>query len=268
VGAVAILAALPTASQATTWTLSDGNATALVEDGALGGGSMFSWSIDNVSHLYQQWFWYRTNGREYPVENLGLKAAVQPAANLLDLTYGGQGPLEITIRYLLTGGSQGSGKADIAESIRIVNVNGRTINDFSFFQYTDFDLAGAIDKDYAKLESTSKIVQWNPGYALSETTVTPQPSRYEIAIFPTTLNNLNDGDKDDLAKLFPQGVGQVYGPADLTWAFQWSKALAPGASLLISKDKQINPVPDFASTLILLGSALTALGVFGRKFRA
>jgi hypothetical protein len=51
---------------------------------------------------------------------------------------------------------------------------------------------------------------------------------------------------------------------DATWAFEWDRTLAPNKSLIISKNKQIEAVPE-PTALWLLGGGLLGAGLLRRK---
>jgi len=86
--------------------------------------------------------------------------------------------------------------------------------------------------------------------------MTGSPDLSEVALFSTTHDKLMDGGIDNL-----DGSVAGYGPADLTWAFQWSeRTIAPGQAFMISKDKLLTmePIPEPAG-LGLMGLALLGL---------
>ena len=106
-------------------TLSDGNSVAHLDPGSQAG--MYYWAVLNSPDTYQnqlnkQWFWYRvgTTGPEASIDTLTLLTPSQPTANHVTMTYlDTLGRFNLTIDYLLTGGTPTSGTADIAENIRI-----------------------------------------------------------------------------------------------------------------------------------------------------
>src|SRR6266446_6546710 len=128
-------------------TLSDGNSVAHLDPGSQAG--MYYWAVLNSPDTYQnqlnkQWFWYRvgTTGPEASIDTLTLLTPSQPTANHVTMTYlDTLGRFNLTIDYLLTGGTPTSGTADIAENIRINNTSGAPLN-YHFFQYSDFDMGG------------------------------------------------------------------------------------------------------------------------------
>jgi hypothetical protein len=266
IAAVAI--GLPSVSQGTSVTLSDQNASVVIDPMSQAGASL--WRIDGVDQLFQQWFWYRTgNNAEASIDSLTLNSAIASDSDLngqndhLVLSYSGNG-FTIQVDYQLTGGALGSHTADLTENIRIVNT-GLKVLDFHFFQYVDFDLNNTKNDDSAKLVGNNSVQQSDPSGVISETVVTPPPDHFEIAFFSNTRDKLNDG----TATTLNDGTTPL-GPGDVTWAFQWDRNIDVGGSFLISKDKQIRGtlVPETPSAALLLGIALTALGLLGRRYGA
>lgn len=240
-------------------TIADRNSSAFIEDGI--GAGMFGWQVDGVNNLAFQGFFYRTGsmGFELPVDTGSLTLTgfaltdtnpfVDPRPDTFAAQYTGNG-FVIEPTWTLRGSTAGSGTADIAESIAIRNT-GTAPLPFTFFQYSDFDLGGTASGDSVRITGTppNTVTQWDAAFGtISETVVTPSPTRYQVDLFPNLLNSLNDNSITVL-----NNNGGPLGPGDVTWAFQWDFLLAPGQTVLISKDKQIViPAP---AGLALLGAA-------------
>ncbi len=229
----------PAQSRAGLFTLSDDNSVAEFDTGNQAGA--YSWQVDGVEQLYQQWFWFRVgNTAESSLDALPIAVEGATDANFdgfddtLFTSYNGPG-FTIQVRYGLNGGAVGSNASDMSEQISIHNTSGSNL-DFHFFQYTDFDLQGLAGNDTAVFTNPNAVQQASGAYRLTETVVTPVPNHREIAVYPTTVNNLNDGLPTTLSDT---PIGQVLGPADLTWAFQWDVTIAPGGTFQISKDKNL-----------------------------
>jgi hypothetical protein len=245
-------------STAGLFTLTDNNSSADFDTATP--SNNYNWFIDGTDLLAQQAFWFRVGnaGPQQSVHTLPIVAQVATDTDLsgfpdhLFVRYNGAG-FRIDTHYQLNGGSPGSGRSDMGEQIGITNLGSSPL-DFHFFQYADFDLSAA---DSALFTNANAVDQTGAGVRLSETVVTPVPSHREIQFFPVTLNKLNDGLPTTLIDNAGLGVG------DVTWAFQWDVVIPPSGTFLISKDKNLAPIPEPA-TLLLLVSAL-AVPVFVRR---
>lgn len=238
------------------YTITDGNSSAHFDTTSLAPGSrvgMDNWTVDGVNHMYSQWFWYRTNGMnsEQRINALPLDVGGTTDTNFngvhdtLFLRYGGANTgYTIEVSFRIHGGSAGSGTADIAEQILITN-NSTFTRTFSFFQYCDFDLNSDVADDMVGLVNANAVTQADflSGTTVSETVFTPTYSHYDLNVYPTTVNDLDDGGITN----FTDPIGPLLGRRDYTWGFQWDITLAPGESFLISKDKQIVPSPGAAA---------------------
>lgn len=245
------LAALPAGAVTT---MTDLNSTAVIDETTQTG--MFTWTVDGVDQMFQQWFWYRVgaNGGESSIDTLGLVSAAS-TGRTAELVYS-NGILSVDIAYTLTGGTPGSGTSDIAETIRIINL-GRTALDMHFFQYSDFDLNGQIGGQTVLIEHGDEAEQSGAGLLMSETIVTSDPEHFEAGVYANTLVSLDDGSPTTLND-------NALAQGDCTWAFQWDFDLAAGGSFLISKDKNISPVPE-PLTMVSAFLAISSLGMYIRR---
>ncbi len=243
----------------TVHTVTDGNSLVRIDDSSQAG--MMDWVVDGTDHMFQQWFWFRVAGdtQERSIDTLPLLGAasldtnpfVDPAPDSVAALYGNNAGLTIQPTWTLRGGRAGSNSSDVTESIVITN-HGRTFLDLSFFQYCDFDLNGTPGGDVVQMNAPlfNTVVQSEGPYALSETVVTPAPTHHMVGPYAQILNMLNDGNADNL-----NDFSGPLGPGDMTWAFQWDMHIAPGASIVISKDKGIVPSPG-ALALVSLGGLM------------
>lgn len=257
---IAVVCAVSSTAPAAIITLEDQNATATFDTSTDAG--LFEWVVDGVDHMHKQWFWFRVGngGGEAPISSLDhddtigvdLKVSdgnLNPGNDRLVARYRDPGDdFFVVVDFVLGGGSDGSGRADLTEVISIFNTSNQTLN-FHFFEYVDFDLNETIGDDTIVILNGNTARQTDPVVTVSETVVTPQPSRFEAAVFDSTLLSLNDGN--------PTTLNNQAGPladVDATWAFQWDMSIPAGGSFLISKDKLLIAIPEPA-TIGLLGLA-------------
>jgi hypothetical protein len=264
-------AALPDLACTASCVITSGNSAANIEPGSQAG--MNSWVVDGTNQLAQQWFWYRVGGTagnpDHSIDTLPLNGGF-----LRDLDNNGsyenyiaqwQGNgFSITISYNMNGGSANSHNSDIRENITIHNDTAGALN-FHFFQYSDFDLNGSV-ADCGIVMPNGQTVRQTDGsgpLTLSETTVT-LPSRWELGLFPNTLNSLNGGPNGyDLSN--SPAIGTPLGPGDDTWAFQWDANIGAGGDLIITKDKNLTTVVPEPIGLGILGLGMLAFGVARRR---
>ena len=260
----------------------DSQSVAVFDTTGSGSGlGLNSWTVDGVDHMAddgQQWFWYRVgdSGPEHRIDGSG--PLQQRSADSFDfdgdsrddfliVTYqdSTQDNFSVQFRYLLTGSVADSGRSDIVEIISVVNQGNETL-DFNLFQYVDFNLEASAGNDSLQITGNPKNTarQTDPMAEISETVVTPNPTRWQADDQAALLAQLDDMDADDLNN---QDGPLISG--DQAWAFQWSRVISPRGSLLISKDKNIRPgdhiVPE-PSTLALAGLGLMGL-LFGSARR-
>ena len=68
--------------------------------------------------------------------------------------------VDLTVRYSLTGGADGSGNSTIAEVMRIKNKTTAPMV-FHLFEYTDLNLNNTPDDDTAALLNATTVGQWD-----------------------------------------------------------------------------------------------------------
>ena len=226
--------------------LTDNNSVAQFDTAT--SANQFNWYVDGIDQLAQEAFWFRVgNVAEQSVHTLPI--ALQGATDgnfdgnpdTLFVRHNGAG-FRIDLKYSLSGGTPGSGSADLGEQISIVNQSDGPL-DFHFFEYADFDITGPGPGNQAVFTNPNTVRQSNGGSFLTETVVTPVPNHREVAFFPTTLNSLNDAAPTTLSDT---PLFTPVGPGDVTWAYEWDFVLQAGDTFLISKDKNlgVQPVPE------------------------
>ena len=131
------------------------------------------------------------------------------------------------------------------------------------YEYVDIDLLGTTNPTDDSLQLTGAPIntadQRAGGLAnVSETVVTPSPSRYEAGYVPDLLNKLT------ATSVYNLNDAPTAGDGDLAWAFQWDTTIGVNKTFLVSKDKPINTSPE-PSTGLLLGVAALCLLAAGRR---
>jgi hypothetical protein len=240
-------------------TLTDNNATAVVNTGSQAG--MNFWSVDGnglsgQNQLQQQWFWYRV-GNSVPQSINTMSGPTNTLVGLNNLTttyFNSTYNFGISISYQLSG--TGLGNSDIMEGIQIQNFSSAT-NNISFFQYSHFTLLGQNSGNTIMAGNTG-AQQQNGQTAIAESIITPPASAFEATNYGITLPKLNSVPGLTLSDTNPNDTQTASG--DVTWAFEWDLSVAPGAVVDISKDKllSISNVPE-PSVLGLAGLAVLAL---------
>jgi hypothetical protein len=252
------------ASAETIATLTDENTTVRFQLDSAGVG-MNEWVVDGVDRLREQSFWYRVgNTPQKRVNSLRLSSWTLTEDNKLATNYvDPSNRFTVQLTFVVTGSSPGSGSSDILESVKVKNTSGASL-DFHLYEYVDVDLLGLTSPIDSTLQLTGipvqQATQTNGPVNLSETVVTPAPSRYQAASASQLLGKLSANSVYNLNN----NVSAVN--ADLAWAFQWDKTLANNGTLLVSKDKLLSlaSVPE-PSCLALLGTG--AIGLLGYGWR-
>jgi hypothetical protein len=257
-------------------TLTDANSIARFDlDGTTSnpGPGLVDWVISGTDIMFEENFWFRFGNNpeqslhqaQYLASTIVSDTNTNPGNDTLNALYdvidgttGNGDDFLVDVTWVLRGAT---GKnSDIAETIVITN-NTTSRQEFTFFEYTDFDLVPNIQDDFG-IRTNPNAFDVADGFWITETTLTPVPSRWEMKSYPIIRDKLTDGVATTLDNTF-----SPLGPTDVTWAAQWNIGLNPGASFEISKDKNVSAVPLPAAAWFLL-AGVGALGAYGRKRRA
>jgi hypothetical protein len=227
---------------------------------------LFDWKVNGVNlaptsgggiNDYRMWFWFRIGGTaESSLDTLPVTTSGVTDGNFdgnpdtLFVRYSPGPGFRIETTYTLTGGSLGSGSSDIGEQIKIVNTGASPL-DFHFFQYGDFQLnPPLIGGETVSFINPNTVRETGANGDIQETVHTPVANHQEAEPFAITINKLNDAAPTTLADNLSSG------PGDVTWAYEWDVLIAPGGTLLISKDMQATVPEPGAAILIPAGLAL------------
>lgn len=239
------------------YTLSDRNSSASFDVNS----GQISWDVDGVSQLFAQEFYFRraNDQRELRLDatNLSLDGIFTTDTNsfrddrddAFAQLYSDDNGMQIETIFTLRGGTDGSGRSDLAEQIVIRNLGNQTMS-LSFFQFVDFDLGGDAGDDFGEIINGNTVRQSDDGFFISETVVTPQPTIFQVGDAGQMAAMLNDNAIDTL-----DGTSGWQG--NVAWAFQWDIVLEAGESFIISKDKSIVPAPGSLALIGLAGLVVT-----------
>lgn len=233
-------------------TLTSGNASVTIATSGSNAG-VSSWSVDGTSQLFQQWFWFRpnANSQEWGIHNIGGNAptsVVEASIGSIGMVTYNYGPnFFVRATFVLTGGSNGSGTADLAEQIHVYSAGG--LAGSSFFQYVDFDLGGTAGGDTITFINNNTLMQTDNATAyLATNSGVPSPTAVQAGLFPTLLNSLNDNAPTNLDNTMSAGPGDVAG------AMQWN--IGGTTDFIISLDKHIQIPAPGAALLAWMGLGL------------
>jgi len=237
---------------AAVYNLFDDNSSITVNTGA----GINTWTVDAVTHLETEWFWYRTAGMadEAAIHTLTFVNGGAADTNFdgnpdtAYVKYSGTG-FTLELRASLDGGAAGSESSTLAEQITITNTAGNLA--FHLFQYTDFNLGGTPNDDAIQIVNVlpDSVFQSDPKYD-GDTVVVPAADYYEAGAAAALLAKLSDGVSTTLANVATAGPG-----SDVAWALQWDETIAPGKVFQVAVGKAITPEP---ATLGLLAAGFVA----------
>ncbi|GIV08769.1 MAG: hypothetical protein KatS3mg019_0860 [Fimbriimonadales bacterium] len=212
------------------FTLTDGSATYTVRNtfgGAYrtgGSGGSTDFNVGSGDRMFQQWWWYRTQGsnREFALSNL--VAYNRPSANRIVLTY--EEPVDtdpaqryqIQLDYRLE--QVGAGAARVVVSYRVTNLTSSS-QLLNLFHYVDFD--GGTDT--IQVLNSERIRQMFGVGGCAELNADPAADRWEVGVYPTLRDKLANTSADNLSNANSAG-------GNVSAAMQWVRSL--GASGVMS----------------------------------
>ena len=229
---VLLLGLAPLCVQAQQYNLVSGNSTASINPSSVVG--IDGWTIDGINQLASQWWYYRIGDtQQQPLNAMATAQVTQATPNVLDVLFSGS-QVDVSLRYILTGGTPGSGNSTIAEMVRVRNKTSQPI-DFHLFEFTDLNLNDTPGDDNAALLNPTTIGQWDGALITTESAstggMTPVPDRWEIANAFDLFNKLNNAPVADLANMTSPLSG------DVAFAFQWLLEIPAGQTQVLSKSK-------------------------------
>jgi hypothetical protein len=244
------LAGVALQSQATLYTLTDGDSSVKVND-ATGSGSTYDWTIGGVNQLANQWLYYRigATGPEYAIDSLSAPMSVLDLDGKgLTTTYSNSTiGLSIVVYFKLTD-SINPGQSQFDLNVAVNNLSGAS-QLVNLFQYSDYNLGGDSSDQSGLFTTIRNYFQTDGAWKLAETataTGTGITVNRAVVTDGSILTSLADLNPTTLAGPISVGAG------DITYAFEWSKTLAAGGTFQVSKLQGIVPEP-CAGSLILSG---------------
>ncbi|HWV98604.1 MAG TPA: hypothetical protein VNZ64_02815 [Candidatus Acidoferrum sp.] len=213
---------------------------------------VFSWKVDGVERLYQQWFWLRqgASGLQSSLDTLSAPLGVALSSSNATINYVAP-PLNVNLGFVLHGGAPASNASDLAETLAVQNTTNSALT-LHLFQYVDFDLAGLSGADTISFPTTNSVVQQGGNVTMTESVQSPPPSFWEASFYALTLDKIMGGSPATLSDtIMPASAG------DQTYAYQWDVTLGPGQTVTINSTQSIRPIagPDFPPGIALTISA-------------
>ena len=221
-----------------------------------------NWFVGGVDNVFDHSYWFRVGdaGNAARVSTISAGAVTMFSPRAAEVVYA-DASWRVTISYLLTASSNGL-MADLTESVLVENLGGSAA--LRFFQYSDWDMNGTAANDTATRLNSSTISMVDGAFSGINSVHggTPIPDFTEIALFPSTINNIDTTNGYNLNTAAGGGIGQQIS-GDVAYGFQWNRNLGQGGSFVMSTNK-VAAVPEPAS-MIALG--LGAAALLARKRR-
>ncbi len=219
---------------------------------------VFSWKVDGVEELYQQWFWLRqgSSGPQASLDTMGVPLGAALTSSNATINYV-SAPLNINLGFVLHGGAVASSASDLAETLSVQNTNNSAIT-LHVFQYVDFNLAGPSGADTVLFPANNTVVQQGGNTIMTETVQSPPPSFWEASFYPLTFDKISGNSPATLSDtVMPASAG------DQTFAYQWDVTLVAGQTLTINSTQSIRPATVSTNSITLnIASTATNLTIY------
>lgn len=255
-------------SQAQTFTLTDNGWTYYEDVGSQGWGHFID--PNNVDHMYQNWWWFRTNLDSYEKPVANLVSMTSGGANNVNLVFRGDAgnlpnALLFNLNYTLVGVSATQAYVSIGWSVQ--NIYGQAPQPITvdFFAYSDFDLNGTAGGDSASAPSPVHVQYSDGGTVVNVIASSGNLLGYDIGYYANLLYLLND------SAVYNVSGQTVSMPGDMTNVFQWRATLNLGDTLsgglrkVVTLGAPPGPVIPEPGTWALMLSGLAPMALRLRK---
>jgi hypothetical protein len=218
-----------------------------------------NWFVGGIDNVFDHSYWFRVGdaGNAARVSTISSGTVTMFGSRAAEVVYQ-NATMRVTLSYLLTASANGQ-MADLTESALFENLSGGTMS-MRLFQYSDWDMNATAANDTAtRLNSSSFGVVDGAVSAINAVQGgTPIPEFSEVALFPSTLNNIDLTNGYNLNTAAGGGIGQQI-TGDIAYAFQWNRDLAANGSFVMSTNKvAVVPEPGTIIALSLGAAALVA----------
>ena len=224
---------------------------------------MYSWTLNGVQQVAQQWFWYRigsvaVGNPERDLTTIWAPVVTTAGTRSVTATYTLPQQYAVQVNYLLGGGSAGSPTTGYSERITVYNYTASAL-DFNLFQYSAMTIGGSTGNQLVKFLTDAggyaQVTQTLDGLGNFVQSGTPSANLAEASTDGSTLANLVNGIPNNL-----RGIAPVV-PGTVAWALQWDLSVPANSSMVVSL---VATVPEPA-TLGILGLGLGVGLVWARR---